>query len=533
MVVFIPAWFKNNEWCENEQNWHERKMHSEFDDSVKQIQLFHRNKAFDYSICILGFSPNLRHFLHRQGVYMAPYFSVFDAINECESKRARVFSYKDLSWIPNTEFIYTPFVAIALFQGRKYAQLEFGEDGNLIQVDMYEGDNVAIRSIYDDRGFVSSAIIYDETAPVYQDYYNENGTWKIRVFFEDGHVEINKERNFYVLGSGDDKREITFKKLQYESLEEVISEIFNSYIDTLSSDDIFCVAMHNLITGLVAKSLKGKKTILSFFEKRFSFDDEYTKQVMQNANYIITDSKIRADEIMDKYESEKDKVVNITPYDTRRENGISQQLTVQKILLAVDSLSPESFEKLVLMFAEYFDENDKARVYFFTREADYNLPNDLLNRAGKILSDNGFSSELALGTLDDNVSENGIDDIDGMEEVPVKFFVEQCVDELSASKCIMEQRLIINMSNASNLYLQISGVSFGIPQIVTEETQYVKDGLNGQVVRNIEDLPKTLRFYLSGMKNWNNAMIHAYDIGENYTTRRLVEKWKEVVDNIG
>ena len=40
-------------------------------------------------------------------------------------------------------------------------------------------------------------------------------------------------------------------------------------------------------------------------------------------------------------------------------------------------------------------------------------------------------------------------------------------------------------------------------------------------------------YYLSSLNNWNNAMIKAYDIGENYTTRRLVDKWKEVVESIG
>ncbi len=531
MVIFIPAWYKNKEWCENEQNWHERKMHSEFDDSVKQIQLFHRNSAFEYSICLLGYSPNLRHFLHRQGVYMAPYFSVFDAINECEGVRAGVFSYKDLNWLPNTEFLYTPFVTLALFQGRKYAQMEFGEDGNLIQIDMYEGDNVAIRNIYDDRGFVSSAIMYSENVPVYQDYYTMKGTWKIRVFFEDNHVEINKERPFYMLGEGDNRREIAFSKLEYESLEDVVKEVFNAYIDTLSDDDIFCIAMDNLHSKLVTNSLKGKKTILSFFEKRYSYEDKYTKELLHNANRIVTDSKLRANELRNRYPDESDKVINITPYDTRREVGISQQLTVQKILVAVDNLSPDVFEKMVLVFANYFEENDKARVHFFTREADYNLPKKLIQDTANILERAGYDSRLALNTEDDSVAENSIDALDS-DNVTTKFFVEQCVDELTASKCIREQRLIINLSDSANLYLQISGVSFGIPQIVTEESQYVKHGLNGQVVRHVEDLGKVLTFYLNGLKNWNNAQVYAYDIGEDYTTSRLVAKWKEVVGEI-
>ena len=63
-------------------------MHTEFDDTVKQIQLFHRNKVYPYQILLLSFSPNFRHFLHRQGVYHAPYWSCFDAIQEVKRKKA-------------------------------------------------------------------------------------------------------------------------------------------------------------------------------------------------------------------------------------------------------------------------------------------------------------------------------------------------------------------------------------------------------------------------------------------------------------
>ena len=62
MLYFIPAWYQKNEWKENEQNWYMRRMHTEFDDTVKQIQLFHRSKAYPYQIMLLSYAPNFRHF---------------------------------------------------------------------------------------------------------------------------------------------------------------------------------------------------------------------------------------------------------------------------------------------------------------------------------------------------------------------------------------------------------------------------------------------------------------------------------------
>ena len=69
MLYFIPAWYKQNMWCENEQQWYMRRLKSGFDETIKQITLFHRNVDRPYRILVLGYSPNFRHFLHRQGMY--------------------------------------------------------------------------------------------------------------------------------------------------------------------------------------------------------------------------------------------------------------------------------------------------------------------------------------------------------------------------------------------------------------------------------------------------------------------------------
>ena len=36
MLYFIPAWYKQNMWCENEQQWYMRRLKSEFDETIKQ-----------------------------------------------------------------------------------------------------------------------------------------------------------------------------------------------------------------------------------------------------------------------------------------------------------------------------------------------------------------------------------------------------------------------------------------------------------------------------------------------------------------
>ena len=116
---------------------------------------------------------NFRHFLHRQGVFHAPYWSCFDAIQEVKKKKAAVFSFHNLDWPEGIEFVYTPFVVIAYLHNTKYAQIDFGEAGNPIQVSMYKKEVLSRRNIYDDRGFVSSTEVYDNGRMLYTDYLTE------------------------------------------------------------------------------------------------------------------------------------------------------------------------------------------------------------------------------------------------------------------------------------------------------------------------------------------------------------------------
>ena len=192
MLYFIPAWYKQNMWCENEQQWYKRRLKSEFDETIKQITLFHRNVDRPYRILVLGYSPNFRHFLHRQGMYRSKYWSCFDAIAQVRRKKVAVLSYHDIKWPKGLEFVYSPFSIIALQGDVKYAQVEFSEDGNPISIDMFEDGKICRRNYYDDRGFVSSTVIYENGIEQYQDFLMENGIWKIREYKNNGHVIVNQ-----------------------------------------------------------------------------------------------------------------------------------------------------------------------------------------------------------------------------------------------------------------------------------------------------------------------------------------------------
>ena len=575
MLYFIPAWYKQNMWCENEQQWYKRRLKSEFDETIKQITLFHRNVDRPYRILALGYSPNFRHFLHRQGMYRSKYWSCFDAIAQVRRKKVAVLSYHDIKWPKGLEFVYSPFSIIALQGDVKYAQVEFGEDGNPISIDMFEDGKICRRNYYDDRGFVSSTVIYESGIEQYQDFLMENGIWKIREYKNDGHVVVNQTcPNYDVVpdaknGKAGEPVEMRFTKAEYDSLEAVIEEVFASYVNLTRQNDNFFVAMHPLHIRVADHVLKGKRVIATFFENRFDFtqtsqaadflehaeniitDSDYTtKLIMKNlsgSNDINSDlqagsaqetGEIAADKISVNSEPVRLHITDIPPYDTRMDFGISSQLRVQNILVPVDGLTEDAFAWIIKELADYLTINDLARVHFFTRDASWGHEDAIKNNTAELLDSMGYDSrwvtgdgEAALGFGGrgaDTFAENEPDDIE--KPVEQRFFVDVCVDERDISKCINEQRVILDMRGTMDVFVYVTAISKGVPRISMSADQFLIPGKNGMVIDDFSDIGRSLTYYLDSFENWNQALVECYELGQKYTTSVLLKKWRKVLN---
>ena len=521
MLYFIPAWYSGNIFKENSQQWHQRRLVSEVDDTVKQLQLFDRKKICDTCTLLLNHAPNYRHFLHRQGLLHNNYFSVFDSIQNVKVKKPAIFSYRDLKWPSDVEFVYSPFCVIAYLDGKKYAQIEFGEDGNMIQIDMYQDDVIKRRNIYDDRGFLSLTIVYEKGNWVYEQYLNPNGTWVV-CKCNDNRVLVNKKENKYLIND----EYHPFLKSEYDGVEELIKEVLISYLKYTNKDDIFVLAMHKLHSSLLSEALNNRKTILSFFNNRCRLDDKYSITLCDEADAIVLDSKDTYYKVgLDRFNYDN-KVTNITPFDCRVDFGISRQLKQKNILLSVDLLSDEEYEKVIIILMNYMLKNNDVRTILFTRNGAYNIEDKLLNKTKDILDKNGFDSDYA--SKKSNVKfENNLND-----SLPILFYVRQCIDELSLSKCLKEQRLVIDLGKQTDLFLQIGSISMGIPMIIGKSSEYVENGKNGFVLNDLDKLDKVLSYYLDTLNNWNNAMIASYEIGKKFSSDNLVKWWKGVIDYV-
>lgn len=372
---------------------------------------------------------------------------------------------------------------------------------------------------------MSGAIVYKEGDPVYRDYLMENGIWKLRIYYEDGRVIVNPNYPNYRLAVGEIEEVRQFSRKQYESLDQVIEEVLKAYVSVTEEKDLFCVAMQRQHTAVLTEALKERKTIASFYGNRYALKKSGLMQrLLQQSGYVVADSEETIDQIKQDYAAYLQNVMYISPFDSRVDFGISQQLTVKKIMVPVDNLSESLLREATTVLCHYLLTNPFAQVHFFTRSLDPAINRRCLELVQKIApaieeEADEFREEAWMTEM---LSERP-------KTLSERFFVENCVDELSVSKCMREQRILVDLRDTSDLYLQIVAISMGIPQIVKKGSQFVKNRKNGRILSEIAELKDAVAFYMDGLENWNDAMVHSYELSKEFSTDVLIEKWKEVL----
>ena len=162
-----------------------------------------------------------------------------------------------------------------------------------------------------------------------------------------------------------------------------------------------------------------------------------------------------------------------------------------------------------------------------TQNAQENVRRELAGKLLAILEKNEITG-IGIGL------ENG-----AMELLPVfvpeggscRVQVISCHSENDLIQRLYDVRLILDVRDQPDLYLQIAGISAGIPQVNYRFTRYVQHQKDGYIIQNIHYISGALEYYLSGLKHWNEALVYCVKEIEKYTGGSLVQQWKEAVED--
>ncbi len=587
MYSFIPSWYGDRgEWQGSILPWHEAGCSYEFDDTVNHLRMF-RDAGEETEILCLGWSPRLRRFLHRQSLERIACWSVFDELQGITLQKPAVFSYLELPWPENVEWVYMPTHLAAYCGNQHYADVEFAGDGTLCWVDYYADGYPARRDIYDDRGFCSSSVFYQRGKLLRQEYYDQDG--RLRFTWEHGSGEdgpnlviakchaVEKTGAYetaaneaVVNGTGfiqiAKDAEADFAKSVYSSMEELIGERLIRYLSASPDREAIVIAANTRHDSLVRgalESLPKQRIVMSFFEDRFDLQDE--KAVLedtQNASLIVTDTEHAARQIREAGVQDIP-ICDISPFDVRLPLGKSQQIRELKIFMPLDGLEGVLLEKALQQLFAYMRTNQDAVLLAGTRASTYSEQERLQEKLNEVLlsmsepglqgislserqaQDPGIppSKQQAQGAVDSSLEQYAPrmdvppateqtreQEGGGGGEIAARIRVTPYHSETDLIRILRDARLILDVRDQPELYLQIAGISAGIPQVNYRFTRYVKHKKDGYIIQNINYITGALEYYLDSLSGWNEALVYCVQEVSEYTGGTLVQRWKRMLD---
>lgn len=510
MFCFVSSWYSGNEkWHANESPWYRPGDAYAFDDTINQIRMF-RAASEPVQLMSLAYAPGLRMFLHRQKLYPMEVWNLYDEMQGIAVRKLGVISWQSLEWPRNLLWRYTPFAMVGFLGRERYAELSFGENGNLVRVDYYSHERVRRCDFYDDRGFRSSSIYCDESGNEQQEYCDEDGTPQ---FLEDkgsGHVTI------LPAASGRFCRKI------YESADQMMEEILRRHFLDMDPETTVVVAANQVHNQMILRARRGQAIVFSYFEDRFDLKNaEALKRDLAGARFAVTDTEHSAGIIREETGTEM-QIYDISPFDTRLSLGKSQRIRELKIFMPVDGLEGFLLETAMTQVFSYMEKNRRVVLQVATQTEQEERKQELIWELERILEKNGFTGlGICLGKEAEDAAK--------VEEKKNRVEIVSYQTEHDLIQKLYDVRLILDVRDQPDLYLQIAGISAGIPQVNYRFTRYVQHQKDGYIIQNIHYITGALEYYLSELVHWNEALVYCVKEIEKYTGGSLVQQWKLAV----
>lgn len=514
MFYCIPAWYTaHRQWGDVTDVFYRGQLRLEFDDTIHQFKTLCATNE-QAKLVILNYAPQLRHFLYRQKLENETYYAVFDDIQNITRTQEKPFNIDAIEWPKGSDFIFSPFLIVVLVNNQKFAQVEFTPDGEIFFIDFLENGERTIRYYIDDRGFISSSITFEHNQPQYQEYFNEAGVWQIKEYLlPDNHqVVVNPSAAH------------RFKQTMYATMTDLIAEKVNDYFSVVPNEDVAIIASSVQHNDLLLTACAHMNCLLSFFDKRYDINHHQLVNDVNRATGILTDS-IQHQQHLETLlpNNNQDKVLHITPYDARFSLGKSQQ--IKELIIVYYDVDEEKTEEMMAIFESLYVTIPFMRLKVIVRET-YRM--ERYRQQAKNINERLQRDD----TLDEMFA-----DIE--EVVTTTYDIEDLIEiveghsELAIVEVVDTARLVIDLSESPNVFLQIASISAGVPQINTVPTPYVSHLENGYLVQHRDDMIAAINYYFVGLSNWNKALVHSVRLIQENSGVALTTKWKGLIHKYG
>lgn len=510
MYIFVPSWYSSNlnSWSQDLIPWYYGILKMDFDDTISQIRIFNQNNE-KVSLLLLQYMPYLRNFLDRFELSNTYYISVFDYLQDINLQYSKSIDYTDFDWPDDVEFIFTFFV-LSVYRGEElYAAVEYNSEGRLAWIEYYENGIITEKTVVDDRGFVSSIEYYINGEISYIEYMNQFGIWQFKHHINENKIEINPECSS------------RFGNRSFNSIEQLISFALRKINDVISLKSFsLIIAANNKHNSLLLEEFRNCKVAMSLFLNRYNIYSTDFVNEAKLVDMLVVDTQNmfnNVKNILDAHNIQSEKLLQVTPYDTRLELGLSQREKMMILYISLDNISDEHRNELINKTIEISKKNKLIELLFVTGY-------DNIQKEVSEIIDRKNNEHIDI--LDD-----GINNKIGMTEEIVKdkqrISVKIVRSEEEIITLLKKVRVVIDVSEEPNLFTQIAAISAGIPQINIVNSSYVKHLKNGWILKHLEEIEESIEFYTRKLSEWNKALIYSIEQINYFTGEQIYSIWKD------
>nr|WP_022768323.1 accessory Sec system protein Asp1 [Butyrivibrio sp. NC2007] len=366
---------------------------------------------------------------------------------------------------------------------------------------------------------MSSIMKWNGNNPGEQLFYNRTGELQFTIKYPEKSVVVEQTAEYRT------------KRSKYAVIDDLIMEVLKAKMSQLDKKkDVVHIAADERHNRMVMEAAKGCVMVMSFYGDRYNIENkEQLKKDTKGASLIITDTEQLASRINEKVKVGS-RIMDISPFDTRLSLGKSQQIRELKVFFPQDGMVEPIRSRGIMQMLNLLQEDERIMLIVGTKDtsdaAIRKLKDEMKEKAATLEGTPIYvyddADQIALGENEAGEKEN--------KREP-QIFIQTYTNESDVMSILKDIRLVVDIRDDPDQYIQIAGISVGIPQINYRTTRYIEDQKNGYMIHNIAHLKEAMSYYLEGLAHWNEALVYCVSQAENYAAGKLVANMRKRIEN--
>ncbi|MBD5091117.1 MAG: accessory Sec system protein Asp1 [Lactobacillus sp.] len=491
MDYLVPSWHKQL------VDWAYSTPEIQFDDTVSHMKVFqhHQRKV---GLVIMDYLPQLTTQLSQIALAPDKIFSLFDYLQDVKGFENQVVDYLDFDWPDGAIFDYTNFRLFVVVKGKVYAKITFDTQSKIHSIAYFKDGNIDRRLLMDSRGFISS-----EEHEGVETYFSPSGVWRFKRNKETDHVIINNSVFPFCRHS------------EYAHMQDLLIEVMQEqFLSELKSTDNLIVTLddHMSIPIDIYQKYHPIYSISHWHQYSGQLPDKITSKVvfdsqelLQRFNYISNGEVIPL-------------------FQSQFKLGHSQRLSQQRIAIFAENMSHDELAEMLeqlypRLIANPLDEAVHIFAYSIEKSS---MANQVIRELHQ-----KHSGEFILSMNEIDPGENQIE----KEDIPplLSIKVKRLTSTAEVLRALDKIRTLI-IWNKNDQFMEIAGISVGIPIIQNFESIEVMDHKNGIVCDEISNISEFVSYYLDSLKHWNESLVHNVKVMNHYSEDNIFAKWQAILE---